>query len=342
MSVSNFSWCLRNNDLDSRSYAKVARLAEELGYYGVFSVEGTLRSALPNLVTGKIRSAFVNNAVAAVSTEKIKLGTSIVSIYSRTPLAVAMEAMTLNELSGGRFILGVGVGGPWLVQKGYGYPLDKPAVRMREFLTIVKSAMSGETVNFTGSFYNVRDVKMERLTEFRPLLYMAGLNPYSLRAGGALADGVILNMFPIKALSYAKEKIAEGARKAGRDPKEVKLAVLTPCAASDDPAIEKELKTGVAFYCNVETHHDFLSYAGLGQEARRLNEIWSREGPDAAVSHVPEELLEVLTLGDDPRTIKRSAQEYVHAGAHPLIYPHYVKSGGVEPVLELIKDVARA
>jgi len=235
------------------------------------------------------------------------------------------------------------VGGPWIVQKGYGYPLDRPAIRMKEFLTIVKGAMSGEKFEYKGSFYDVKDIKMEKLTKTRPLVYMAGLNPSMLHVGGMIADGVIVNMFPLKALKYAREKIAEGAEKVGRDPKEVKLAVLASCGASADPEVLKQLKIGVAFYAHLDTHLDFLSSAGLEKEAKHLHSVWNKQGPDAAIESVDESLLSVLTLGYTPETIRKSAQEFVRNGVHPLIYPHFSKEAGTKlsQAKALIKGVAQ-
>ncbi|MEM0442928.1 MAG: LLM class flavin-dependent oxidoreductase [Candidatus Caldarchaeum sp.] len=342
MDVSSLSWCLRNNDFDSRTYAMLAGEAEKLGYYGFFSVEGTDRKALPHLITGNVRSAFVNNAAAALSTSTIKLGTSIVSIYSRTPLAISFEAATLNELSNGRFILGVGVGGPWLVEKGYGYPLDRPAVRMKEFLTIVKKALSGEKVDFHGDFYNVVDVRLKPLHPVPPSVLMAGLNPSMLRVGGMLADGVILNMFPIEALEFARERIKEGAEKVGRNPREVKLYVLAPCGVSEDRVVVNSLKTGIAFYCHISTHHKFLAYAGLQSYADKIQRVWTSEGPEKAAEEVGDELLQKLTLGYTPERIALRCKEYLAKGALPLLYPHFEKENGRLQLSRLMQSLKKA
>ncbi|MDW8359071.1 MAG: LLM class flavin-dependent oxidoreductase [Candidatus Caldarchaeum sp.] len=342
MDVSYLSWCLRNNDFDSRTYASLAKEAENMGYYGFFSVEGTDRKALPHLITGNIRSAFINNAAAALATSKIKLGTSIVSIYSRTPLATSFEAATLNELSNGRFILGVGVGGPWLVEKGYGYPLDRPAVRMKEFLTIVKQALSGAKVDFQGEFYKVVDVRLEQLHPSAPPVLMAGLNPAMLKVGGMLADGVILNMFPTEALEFAREKISEGAEKAGRNPRDVKLYVLAACGVSDEPTVVNSLKTGIAFYCHISTHHKFLAYAGLQSYAEKIQRVWSEQGPEKAAEEVNDLLLERLTLGYTPEKIAYRCKEYLSKGAYPLIYPHFDKENGKQKLLRLMHALTKA
>jgi alkanesulfonate monooxygenase SsuD/methylene tetrahydromethanopterin reductase-like flavin-dependent oxidoreductase (luciferase family) len=339
MDVSNLSWCLRNNDFDSKTFAHLAKEAEKLGYFGFFSVEGTDRKFLPKKITGNLRSAFINIAAAALNTASIKLGTSIVSIYSRTPLAVCFEALTLNELSNGRFILGVGVGGPWLVEKGYGYRLEKPAVRMREFLTIVKQALAGETIDFHGNFYNVVDVKLNKLHPTPPPVLMAGLNPAMLRVGGMLADGVILNMFPIEALEFAREHIKKGAEEVGRDPKSVKLYVLAPCGVNEQGNVIESLKMGIAFYCHITTHHKFLTYAGLQSIAEKLQNIWEEEGPERAAAVVTNDLLEKLTLGFTPDKIAVRCREYLSRGVYPLIYPHFDKGHGNEDLLKLIHEL---
>ena len=339
MDVSNLSWCLRNTDFDSRTYANLAKEAEKYGYFGFFSVEGTERKFLPQKITGNIRSAFINTCAAALYTSRIKLGTSIISIYSRSPLAVCFEALTLNELSNGRFILGVGVGGPWLVEKGYGYRLEKPAVRMREFLTIVKHALAGETVNFHGNFYNVVDVKLNNPHPTTPPVLMAGLNPSMLKVGGMLADGVILNMFPIEALDFAREHIWKGAEEVGREPKSVKIYVLAPCGINQQNNVIQSLKMGIAFYCHITTHHRFLEYAGLQEIAKKLQTVWEEEGSEKAAATVTDELLEKMTLGFTADKIAARCREYLSEGVYPLIYPHFDKGLGNRDLLKLMREL---
>ncbi len=341
MDVSRFNWCLRNNDADARSYAAAAKLAEDLGYAGMYSVEGTSRASLPHMLTGNVRSAFVNSAAAILSTNRINIGTSIISMYSRTPLAVAMESMTLNEMSGGRFVLGVGTGGPWLVQNGYGYPLDRPATRMKEFLKIFKSASSGDETKLDGEFFKVSTIKLNKISP-RPKVLMAGINPSVLRIGGALADGVILNMYPLKALPFARQYINEGAEKAGRDPKEVELYVLASLGTSENENVLNQLKVGIAFYCGIETHHKFLEYAGLGDAARRIHDIWLKQGPDIAAANMTQDLVDELTLGYTPSVIAKRSKQFLDANAYPLLYPHYQKEKGIGEVLELMHQLKAA
>ncbi len=341
MDVSKLQWCLRNNDADPRSYAGAAKLAEDLGYAGMYSVEGTSRAALPQLLSGNVRSAFVNSASAILSTNRIKIGTSIISMYSRTPLAVAMESMTLNEMSGGRFVLGVGTGGPWLVEHGYGYPLDRPATRMKEFLKIFKSAASGEETKLEGDFFKVSTIKLNKIAP-RPKVLMAGINPAILRIGGTLADGVILNMYPLKAIPFARQYINEGAEKAGRDPKEIELYVLASCGTSDNANVLNQLKVGISFYCHIETHHKFLDYAGLGDSARKIHQIWLDKGPEAAANLITPDLLDELTLGYDAKTIAKRSKQFLDADVYPLLYPHYQKEQGIGEALQLMKELKAA
>jgi len=341
MELSRIQWCLRNNDADPRSYAGAAKLAEDLGYAGMYSVEGTSRAMLPQLLSGNVRSAFVNSAAAILNTNRIKIGTSIISMYSRTPLAVAMESMTLNEMSGGRFVLGVGTGGPWLVQNGYGYPLDRPATRMKEFLKIFNSAASGEETKLDGEFFKVSTIKLNKIAP-KPKVLMAGINPAILRIGGAYADGIILNMYPLKAIPFAKQHIKEGAEKAGRDPKEVELYVLASCGTSDNENVLDQLKVGISFYCHTETHHKFLEYAGLGDSAKKIHNIWLEKGPEAAAKLITQDLLDELTLGYDAKTIAKRSKEFLDENVYPLLYPHYQKEQGIDEVLQLMKELKTA
>jgi alkanesulfonate monooxygenase SsuD/methylene tetrahydromethanopterin reductase-like flavin-dependent oxidoreductase (luciferase family) len=126
------------------------------------------------------REAFTSLAELAVQTERIHLGTGIINIFSRTPALIAMSAATLDELSGGRFRLGLGTSGARLIEHFHGIPYNKPLTRLRETIQIVRALLSGDAVDFKGECFELRSFKLG----FKPVrdnipIYVAGLSPKS-------------------------------------------------------------------------------------------------------------------------------------------------------------------
>src|SRR5574341_578063 len=133
-------------------------------------------------------------AAIAAATKRLKIGSAVYHILGRTPATLALQAVGLDELSQGRFLLGVGVSNP-TIAKWHGLALDRPLVRVKEYLEIVRRAMQGEKLNFDGEFYSAQGFKMA----FKPLgkkipIYLAAFGPKMSRLAGSLTDGVLINM----------------------------------------------------------------------------------------------------------------------------------------------------
>ena len=168
--------------LSPHQLLELAQLAEKRGFETVWVPEGSGTEALTQL------TAF------ACGTSRIKLGTGILPIFHRTPTLLAMGAGGLDAISGGRFILGLGVGHQGAVEGAHGIPFDRPMTRLRETVHIVRRLLTGESVAFEGSAYNVKSAKLG----FNPIradmpIYLAALRPRMVELAGEIADGVLLN-----------------------------------------------------------------------------------------------------------------------------------------------------
>src|ERR1700685_3912300 len=182
----------------------IIREAEDLGYTSLWIAE----------VSGP--DAFVSLAALAVNTRKAELATGVIPIQIRTPGAMAMGFLTLNELSGGRAIAGLGVSSPVIVERWHGAAYKRPVTAMRECVTIMRQLFTEGRGKFEGKVYR-SDFRLGFQSKYPPpRIYLAALNPPMLRLAGEIADGVLLNYSPPEAIPPMIAEIRAGAENAGR------------------------------------------------------------------------------------------------------------------------------
>ena len=319
--------CTRSIDLTTTEYAEIASTAEKAGYSSTW-------------VTEEIgRSGFSTLAHAAGRTSRITLGTAIVSIYSRTPLTMAMEAATLSELSGGRFILGLGAGGLEFTTRGHGVAASKPVKRMEEYLNIIRGYLSGDRVSFAGEFFNIKDMRLWVKTQHTPKIYVAALNEKMLQLAGKMADGIILNMFSPKAISFIRENVEKGARETGRRPEDLRLYSFVLSAASSEDDALTELRRSVAFYCAAPTYRKILNVMGYGDVAEEVDNLWRAGEREKAIKTIPEELVEAVSIiADREEETREKLKQYARNGITPLLYPQPRRTSSKQDITTIIKN----
>ena len=186
----------------------------------------------------------------AVATNRIKLGTSITSVFVRTAPTIAMAAATVDHFSNGRFILGLGSSHKVQVEPEHGLEFNRPIERMRECTGIVRGILRDGDVNYRGDVYNIErfDLWFEPVRRCMPIYY-AAVRPRMLEISGELSDGVILTWCTLDHAALASKHVAIGAERAGRDPADVDVTTLIACAVSDDRDVARdELRRYVATY----------------------------------------------------------------------------------------------
>ena len=227
-----------NNDLPVKEYIRLAQVADAAGF-DQFWVSDDLF----------LRSAPVILTAVANATRRIEIGTCIVNPYTLHPAEMAMMAATLDEISGGRFNLGLASGaGEFL--KWVGITPEKPLTAVVETVQAINRLMNGERVEFDGQFMQWTS---EAYLRFRPLrrvpIYIGAMSPNMLRAIGEYADGGLPLLFPPEHLENVRPYIQEGADRAGRDLSTIDLAACV-WASIDDvrTAAENALKDKIAYY----------------------------------------------------------------------------------------------
>jgi 5,10-methylenetetrahydromethanopterin reductase len=225
------SFSLAGSARDRRMEMEIGRtvFAEELGYEGMYFSESLMSGLDP----------FQLMAVAAMRTKRLKLGTAIMTMSFREPHVLANQSATLNEISGGRAILGLGTG------DGNTYTMGRTATPLSEFekgLRIIRELVNGRAISVPRGKERDEGKVSLRAGKFSVPLYVAAAGPRSLRMAGRVADGVILGSgFDLRALQWAREQVAAGAREAGRSLSEIDLMGAGIMCVDEDHARAREL-----------------------------------------------------------------------------------------------------
>jgi F420-dependent oxidoreductase-like protein len=294
--------------------------AERLGVDCVWSAEAWGHDAVTPL------------AFLAARTSRTRLGTGIAQVGTRTPTLVAMTAMSLSAMSENRFILGLGVSGPQVIEGWHGIRFERPIQRMRETIEIVRRVVRGERVIYQGSVYqlpleNGEGKALRSAARARPdiPIYLATLTPKSLELTGELADGWLGTSFIPEHANVFLDHLAAGAARAGRSMSEIDLHAGGVVAFSDDlERLIARRKPGIAFTLGAMGSRRTNFYNGAYQRAGYVDiavdvqRLWLEGRRDDAATRVPDELvLKTNLLGTD-EMVRNRIRAYRDAGITTL------------------------
>jgi F420-dependent oxidoreductase-like protein len=298
--------------------AEAIGAADELGFESVWTAEAYGSDALMPL------------AWWGAGTERIKLGTAIVQISARTPAATAMAAMTLDHLSGGRVILGLGVSGPQVVEGWYGQPFAKPLARMREYISILRAIWAREgPVTNDGSHYPLplpggTGLGKPLKSSLRPLrpdipIYLAAEGPKNIALAGELCDGWLALFYSPHHDGYYRDALSEGLGRPGarRTAAEFEVAATVPLIITDNvEAAADALRPMYALYFggmgarDTNFHANVAIRMGYEAEVERIKQLYLSGHKDEAATAVPTRLLEQLTLIGSPDKIRHDLEAW--------------------------------
>src|SRR5690349_3873136 len=215
----------------------LARLAESHGFDCAWGGEANNKDPTVML-----------SAIAAV-TKTIQIGSAVYHILGRTPVTLALQAVGLDELSGGRFLLGLGVSNP-TIAKWHGLPLDRPVGRVKEYLDITRRAMQGEKLDFDGEFFSAHAFKLAfKPTGRRIPVYLAAFGPMMSKMAGKLTDGVLINMANPSEIRRIAEQVKQGAKEAGKGPDSMEIICKARCSVAPTYGEAREaLSHALTFY----------------------------------------------------------------------------------------------
>lgn len=290
---------------------RLAREAEERGYSSLWVPE----------VSGP--DAFVTLATIAQTTSKADLGTGIVPIQIRTPGAMAMGFLTLNEISGGRAIAGLGVSSPIIVERWHGASYTRPVTAMRECVAIMRQLFAEGRSKFEGKVYR-SDFKLGFQSRYRaPRIFLAALNPPMLRLAGEVADGVLLNYSPPEAIPPMIAEIRAGAEQAGRQLADIDIGIyLRMCITDDEAAAIAAFKRELAGYAFVDQYNAMFARYGLQDEFAEVRRLWREGKRDDAPNALSDASARRLAAFGPPQAGRKFVESFRAVGVnHPVIFP---------------------
>ena len=299
--------------LNASEIVECAQLAESLGYDSVWMAEGH----------GGDQFAILS-AVAA-QTERVKLGTCISSVFVRSAPTIAIAAAVVDQLSGGRFILGLGSSHKVQVEPEHGVSYAKPVTRVRETAEVVRRLLRDGRVSYQGETVTIENYELwfEPLRPSLPI-YFSGVFPKMIEVCGEEADGLILVFTTLDTGAEARQHIAAGAERTGRDPGAVDVTSLLPTAAADNPADAFDaLRPGVAMYTGFFPRYNRMAVdQGFGEEAAAIAEAWAQGDREAATRAVSDAHIDSVCIAGTPERCRERIAAYHAAGIDlPMIAP---------------------
>ncbi|GIW40937.1 MAG: FMN-dependent monooxygenase [Candidatus Binatia bacterium] len=301
-----FDW---QGDLDrERAYERVG-IADRVGVDSVWVPEAWGRDCFTTL------------ALLADRTKRIRLGTGIVNVYSRTPAALAQHFATLDELSGGRMIAGFGTSGALVIEHFHGVRFEPALTRLRETIEIFRMLVRREPLRYSGKLFRLERGFTLRFSPPRKEIpvFLATLNPRALELTATHADGWLPVMIPIDRLGAEVEAMRERIRRAGRDPERFEILAPGGVVVARGAARERAeiVQAGtIAFYVGRMGvyYARQLERFGFADEVARIREAW-KDGSAAAAAAVPEDMRRRLVTVGDVEECRERIEEEARAGA---------------------------
>lgn len=288
----------------NRHFGELVRHAERLGYADGWSYETFQGDAITPL------------AAAATITERMRLGTAIVPVFTRPPALIALSAAGIQQLSGGRFILGVGISTPTIVEQWMGVPYLFPVTRLKETVSAIRTAFTGQRVTVEGKTVRINGFRLAAAPKAPPPIYVAAQAEQMLKLAAEIGDGVIVNYitpeaFPTRMLPH----IREGAAKAGRnlDTLDIACRILVAIDHEEDK-VRENLRRELTAYVTVPQYNKFFQWLGYEHEARTAFEAWTGGDRKKALASMPDRMMEAIYVFGTPDHIVGRLREYEKAG----------------------------
>lgn len=244
--------------------------------------------------------AFSTATACALSTRNIQIAIGVINPFTRHPALSAMEAASLDALSHGRLIVGMGGSNKGWIQDQAGIPFEKPIQAAVEAADIIRQLVNTRHVHYNGEVFKTGSIELEFETYRSDMpVYLGVKGPKALFKAGQAADGVVLSSCTsIPYIQFAKEHIAAGAEAAGRNPDELKIAAYFPTAVSDNEKEARDLvRPYLAKFIGIHGYHPIMFEAGLTEEViRPFKEALANGQTASVIPLVTDEIVEQLAI----------------------------------------------
>jgi F420-dependent oxidoreductase-like protein len=319
----------------------MAEEADRLGYDTIWAAEAYGSDAATVL------------AWIAANTSRIRIASGIFQMPARTPTMTAMTAATLDNISGGRFVLGLGISGPQVVEGWHGQPFDRPLRRTREYVDIVRKALARETVTYDGEIYKLprpggpgKPLKLIiRPVQERIPLYLAAIGPKNTALAFEIADGWLPTIFSPDHLDVFRASMDEGAERSGRSVGDVDIAPMTSLALYDDVEEARNyMRPYLALYIGGMGSRENNFYTqlvtryGYGDAAREIQDLYLSGKQAEAMAKIPAELIDKVSLCGSRDAVRDRLAAYRDAGVGTLLVMPVAASH--DERLRMLRDLA--
>jgi alkanesulfonate monooxygenase SsuD/methylene tetrahydromethanopterin reductase-like flavin-dependent oxidoreductase (luciferase family) len=320
--------------LSPTQVVEYARQADQLGYHSVWMSEG---NGSDNF------SVFT---ACALATKNVQLGTSISSVFVRTAPIIAMAAACVDHFSQGRFILGLGSSHKVQVEGQHGLAYARPLSRVRETVEIVRELLKEGSVSYKGQVISIDSFGFAFPVYRKEMpIYLAAVFPKMLQTTGQMAQGVILTQNTPDTAREAVIQVAQGARAAGRDPKDVEIISMVACAVTSDPTeARNDIRRSLAYTCGYYPRYNrSIARSGFAEEAAAIRSAWQSGDQKRAQDLVTNDMIDAFAIIGSREECRDRLQEHRQAGVTIPILTF--RAGGTrlkESMMGTIKAMAPA
>ncbi|MEA2379498.1 MAG: 5,10-methylenetetrahydromethanopterin reductase [Thermoleophilaceae bacterium] len=308
---------LANVGITPAGTVDLAREIEQAGFAGVWIVEYEYDATA-------IAQAVASGLEVAVT------GTCITRAFTRHPISMAETAALIDCLAPGRFVIGLGTGplkaaDPKLDRQRWGQEWDRPVARMREYLQVLRLALSGEMISYEGEFYDLKNIQLDLLPASGHVpIYIAAGGERMSQVAGAEADGVFVHLANREMTERSLAAVAEGARQAGRDAGQIEFSnLIMTCVDEDRDAAYAAMRHYlVDFYLNMPSYQKVIERAGYVDTANTIRERLGSGDMAGASDSIPDALVDEFTVVGTPEECEQKLAEIVSWGTTmPIVYP---------------------
>lgn len=304
--------------LPTAEFLAVAREAEARGYHTAWTGEVSGYDAISVMT------------LIASHTERIRVGSAVLPVQTRSPVVLGLSAASLNHFAPGRVALGLGLSSDTIVAGWHGLAFSPSLQQIREAVRIIRLVAAGERVNVEGAFYRVKNFRMTAPPPAEPVrVFLAALGPEMLELAGEIADGVVLNWIPPETVPASIKRLEAGARRGGRTLADFEIASFVRTCVTDDAAAAREtLAREITGYAIVDVYASFFRSTGFADEVDAVNAAWRAGDRAGAVKQVSARFLDALGVVGPEAFCRERIAAFLRAGlTQPVILPFAPAAG---------------
>jgi len=297
---------------DARGNVELAKRAEsEWAYPAIWMAE----TAGPD--------SFSLAGAMAVSTSTIEIGTAIVPVYNRTPAVLAMSAATLAQLSGDRFILGLGASSHAIMGDWNGVDFRAPLGHVRESVAVIRQALGAEKTDFDGKHFRSHGLRLGARPKQPLRIYLAALREQMCELAGEIGEGLIINFQPASAMPQILAAYRRGAAKAGRDgTRDEVVCRFQVCVTSDRAKARAIVRAAFGGYLAAPVYNAFLAWCGFEAEAKRIADAFTRRDRAGVAAAISDDIVDRIAIIGSADECREQIAGFVAAGVTtPVLAP---------------------